>query len=133
MRGSGGFGGEDYVDQRLYVWEVAVQVFLFHPVVVKIGVARLGDAEGGADEGVFELVCQLEYGMATLGVLPMRHLVAGAVGFEGLAGGAPELLGTLDQGSVGDLPLGVVQELEGQAGVLVGLGFGGGHGYPWRF
>lgn len=126
MRGSGGLGGEDYVDQRLDVGHVAVQVFLFHPVVVKIGGTRLGDTEGGADEGVFELVRQLEHGMATLGVLAVRHLVAGSVGFEGLAGGAPELLGALVQGSVGYLPLGVVQELEGQARVLIGLGCGGG-------
>lgn len=88
---------------------------------------RLGDAEGGADEGIFELVSQLEHGMAMLGVFPMRHLVVGVVGFEGLAGGAPELLGALNQVAVGDLPLGVVQQLEGQAGVLVGFGFGGGY------
>ena len=89
--------------------------------------ARLGDAARGPDGWVFEPVGQLERGVATLGVLSVGHLVAGAVCFEGLAGGAPEFLRALNQVSVRDLPLGVVQQLEGQEGVLVGLGFGRGH------
>ena len=66
---SGCSGVEDYVYQGIDIGEIAVQVFLLHPVIVEVGMARLGDAVGGPDEGVVQTFGQFKDGVTAVSVL----------------------------------------------------------------
>ena len=61
---------------------------------------------------------QVQERPAAVGAPAVGKAMAGAVRLEGLAGRAPQLLGSLDGVAGGDLPAGVLQQLEGQGGML---------------
>ena len=105
--------------QVLNVREVGLQVFLVHPVVVEVGMTGLGRGERRPEEPVAGTFRQVQERPPPVRVPAVEKPVAGAAGLEGLAGRAPELLASLDRVASRDLPLGVLEELEGQAGVLL--------------
>ena len=89
--------------------------------------AGLGHSVGQLYGWIVHPGCQVKHGASTVLVLAMRQTVAGAVGLEGLAGCSPEFFRSLCQVTGGYLPLGVVQHLMGQSGVLLGEGLVGLH------
>ena len=102
--GSRGHGVEDYVYQGFDIRQVAFEVFLFHPIVVEVGMAGLGHAKGGADEWIVELLGQLQGGAPTVGALGVGQPVTLAVGFQRLAGSSPQLFRSLYRVAGSDVP-----------------------------
>ena len=85
--------------------------------------ARFSYAKGGSYERFMQMFRQLKKGMATIGVFSVGQAVALTVGFECLAGGAPEFFGTLNGVAGSNFPLGIVKQLTGQAGMFFYGGF----------
>ena len=88
---------------------ILVKVLEFHPIVVEIGVARLGDLEVRENAAVATLFHQLLCGVVTLRVLSVAPAPALAERFQCVAGCAPELFRGLQQVAGHHLVVGLIE------------------------
>lgn len=116
---------EDFLHRFPDMDSGAVHVLGIHPVVVEVGVAGLGDLEVSEKGGVAKFGSQALRGISAVGVFGVAPVALSAEGFEGVADGAPEFFGGLEEVAGHEFPVGVVQEFAGDAGVVGDLGVGG--------
>ena len=71
-----GPGLEQMIHEGLEAWQVALQLLLFHPVVVEVGVAGPRCAERHPEERIVGGVRQVYEGMSTVLVFPVGQPLA---------------------------------------------------------